>query len=556
MQALPLEARSAVTAALRSRRLLSSLLSALLVTATIYGWRTFWFLTDDAFISFRYISNHLNGWGYVWNPPPFRAVEGYSNLLWMIILEAIWRGLDIAPPAACNTLSLLFGLGTLALVWRIARRLELPRLFAADRDLWALLVVAGVVVNRTFLVWLSSGLETALFNFLILWWFSACLSFSRSPRPATLAPLVAAAALAALARPDGMLFAAASAAIALAAMVRARPLRPWLPALSPLLVVPLHLLWRFGTYGEWLPNTYYAKHREAWPLAGANYLASFCLEFAWWLFLIPPVLLLLRSWRGLLKPVILAEQVVPTMMLGTIVLHVSYFTFVIGGDLFEYRVYSYLVPLLFLSLLWTLGRLAATKIRLAAIFTTLIACTIPIPWVHHFETRDLTGLKNTHVMVRAVAPRFPWPLSIYVARFDALQAWLVPHYVGMRQEEHKAFYAHQAAVFPPRPDGRQAAAGPDQPVLAFDAVGVPGWVLPDVAIIDILGLNDRTIARYRGPSPDQNSRMAHDRVPPPHYVDCFQPNVRIVKRHVVIVPRAVALTQDRIRQCEDRFAQP
>ena len=414
MHSLPREARSVVTALLRSRRLLSCLLSALLVTATIYGWRTFWFLTDDAFISFRYISNHLNGWGYVWNPPPFRAVEGYSNLLWMIILEVIWRGLDIAPPAACNTLSLLIGLGTLALVWRIARRLELPRPFAADRDLWALLVVAGVVVNRTFLVWLSSGLETALFNFLLLWWFSACLSFSRSPRPATLAPLVAAAGLAALARPDGMLFAAASAAIALAAMVRARPLRPWLPALSPLLVVPLHLLWRFGTYGEWLPNTYYAKHREAWPLAGANYLASFCLEFAWWLFLIPPALLLLRSWRGLLKPVFRAEHLVPTITLGTIVLHVSYFTFFIGGDLFEYRVYSYLVPLLFLSLLWTLGRLAATKIRLAAIFTTLIACTIPIPWVHHFETRDLTGLKNTHVMVRAVAPRFPWPLSIYV----------------------------------------------------------------------------------------------------------------------------------------------
>ena len=38
----------------------------------IAGWRLFWFLTDDAYITFRYASNSLLGFGYTWNPPPFR----------------------------------------------------------------------------------------------------------------------------------------------------------------------------------------------------------------------------------------------------------------------------------------------------------------------------------------------------------------------------------------------------------------------------------------------------------------------------------------------------
>ena len=41
------------------------------------GWRLFWFLTDDAFIAFRYISQAHDGHGYVWNAPPFQPVEGY-----------------------------------------------------------------------------------------------------------------------------------------------------------------------------------------------------------------------------------------------------------------------------------------------------------------------------------------------------------------------------------------------------------------------------------------------------------------------------------------------
>ena len=34
-----------------------------LAVALFVGWRAFWFLTDDAYITFRYIDHHRRGWG-------------------------------------------------------------------------------------------------------------------------------------------------------------------------------------------------------------------------------------------------------------------------------------------------------------------------------------------------------------------------------------------------------------------------------------------------------------------------------------------------------------
>ncbi len=46
-----------------------------------------WFLTDDAFISFRYARNLLEGQGLVFNLCEY--VAGYSNLLWVLELSAL-----------------------------------------------------------------------------------------------------------------------------------------------------------------------------------------------------------------------------------------------------------------------------------------------------------------------------------------------------------------------------------------------------------------------------------------------------------------------------------
>ncbi len=56
------------------------------LTLLYFGWRLFWFMTDDAYIAFRYVENSLRGYGHVWNPPPFMPVEGYTSFLWVLLL--------------------------------------------------------------------------------------------------------------------------------------------------------------------------------------------------------------------------------------------------------------------------------------------------------------------------------------------------------------------------------------------------------------------------------------------------------------------------------------
>ena len=70
------------------------------------GWKLFWFLTDDAYIAFRYASNSMAGHGYVWNPPPFKPVEGYTSFLWVTLLDMVWRTFGVPPPQSANWLSL------------------------------------------------------------------------------------------------------------------------------------------------------------------------------------------------------------------------------------------------------------------------------------------------------------------------------------------------------------------------------------------------------------------------------------------------------------------
>jgi arabinofuranosyltransferase len=92
-------------------------------------------------------------------------------------------------------------------------------------------------------------------------------------------------------------------------------------------------------------------------------------------------------------------------------------------------------------------------------------------------------------------------------------------------------------------------------VLAYHTIGVPGWVLPNVAVIDWFGLNDVVIAHSKPTrSASEARQMAHDRGPPEGYIECFRPNVFVLKKYGFSVrPRERALTDAEIRACETRY---
>jgi arabinofuranosyltransferase len=89
--------------------------------------------------------------------------------------------------------------------------------------------------------------------------------------------------------------------------------------------------------------------------------------------------------------------------------------------------------------------------------------------------------------------------------------------------------------------------------MAAQSVGIFAWTLPHVAILDLFGLNDRVIA-HRPPVAGKERLMAHDRQPPPGYIECFRPNVWFVPgRGIRFVNREAALTDADIVACEERF---
>lgn len=532
----------------------AAVLAALAVIAWA-GWREFWFLTDDAYITFRYVQNSLAGHGYTWNAPPFRPVEGYSNFLWMVLLEGVWRLTGLEPPVAANPLSLAFGLGSLALGFSLAWRVRLPRVLEPHRFALAAAVLLFALTNRTFLAWTSSGLETALFVFCTTLWVVATLRLDRHPGPGALAASCSAAALTALTRPDGLLAVAASVALVAHFVVRNPPRLRWAVAGLPLAAVAVHLSWRRSYYGEWLPNTYYAKQVAPWPEAGLRYAASFVLEYGLWVWLLVAAWAAAKWLRAFdLKSAWQDAVQSPGRVLVLLVLvgHFAYYTLLVGGDHFEYRVYAHLLLPLGAGFLVLLSRLELRPAAAWLLLALLFAASLPIPWVHHVRTRGIEGREATVFLRQPVADAFPAPLRPAVALFDELQAWLIEHGACVRHREHQVFHEYQLERTPPRTVTRLARF-PENPVATAYSVGVPGWMFPDLAIIDLYGLNDRVIARHP-PPPGEKRVMAHERRPPPGYAECFEPLLLFKDGvHAHVPPRSRALTADRIRACERLF---
>jgi arabinofuranosyltransferase len=541
---------------------------ALAAAGAVYvGWRLFWFLTDDAFIAFRYISNAHLGYGYVWNAPPFRPVEGYTSFLWVVLLDVVWRITGVEPPAAANNVTLLFTYLTLFLGGLMVLRMKLGERLEKFRLLFLCLIFVGVLTNRTFLAWTSSGLETAMFNFFLTLWVYCCLFLENNGRR-WLLWLSLTTALLCLTRPDGLLFAMVTVVLIAKALWEARKggrspgelVRLALGA-APLLIVPAHVLWRHAFYGSWLPNTYYAKAIPGrwWYESGFRYLGSFVLEYALWiwlfLFLAVLVVFLLRtkSFRDL-------TQISVTRLLAclTVVGHMLYYTIKIGGDHFEYRVFSQLILFIFVTFFWGLNALRLRARLAVPLFALFIACSWPIPWLHWSATHNLTSRRQTYYMTGSVArvlqKSVPWtPRFVlrYFSAFDQLQYWLIERSVCMRHQEHKIFHEYQTGILPPREEGMTLPAA-GYPVTPATSVGVIAWVLPRVNIIDTMGLNDYVVAR----NPDLRLpiQMAHDRKPPDGYVECFSPNMSFTHKHAAVKQRATELTAERIVQCEQEFA--
>lgn len=554
---------------------LESAVLALIVVVALcglyLGWKLFWYLTDDAFIAFRYVSNSILGYGYVWNPPPFKPVEGYTSFLWVLVLDVVWRIFGVMPPDSANWISLGFSYLTLALSMIMFYRFDWNPRLKKFRIWFLILFLGAVLANRTFLAWTSSGLETAMFNFFLIYWVYS--SFCLNPASRNwMWSISVSTSLVYLTRPDGLLFSAATllmvATVLFLKWREGRFLRGDLLSLLPMTVIPLHLFWRFQMYGEWLPNTYHAKASAGlfWATSGTYYFLAFVIEYSLWFYFALVLMFLGRTinhWRRTgknLKPSVFeASNLIKLASLSVLLVHFIYYTFVIGGDHFEFRVYSHFIILVFLSTAWMLNRMTASPTLALTFYAIFVLASFPIPWMHWYYTQHITVREEAVGMaisladeVQQSAPSTPGFVLSYLSLYDHLQSWLAHHFVCVRHQEHKVFWQSLIDEYPSREEG-SLIPGDGFPVVERRSVGVLAWVLPHVNVIDKWGLNDYVIAR--NPDLFPGMLMAHLRQPPDGYVECFEPNVVMTNKMATLADRPEQMTVERIENCEAQYIQ-
>lgn len=252
-------------------------------------------IVDDAAITFGYARSIAVGAGAVLQPGA-EVVEGYSNPAWLAILvvghlvglfdHGSWFGvpdLVLFPKAV----ALLCCVGVFAGFHTVARAVW-PRRSLRPAVVTAIAGSATAVVP-SFAVWVGSGLENPLLA-LAATTMAAVLARAWAQGDLLTGRVAVAcgvlAALAALTRPDGLVYVAAYPIAVLLTLQRVRipSALGWSAVSLAAFAVPYggYLMWRVLTFGRWLPNTAVAKS-QGLPDAASLARPAQLLSYAGWL---------------------------------------------------------------------------------------------------------------------------------------------------------------------------------------------------------------------------------------------------------------------------------
>jgi arabinofuranosyltransferase len=234
-------------------------------------------VAEDAYITFRFARNVVEGHGYVWN------VGG------QLCVVALTFGLDVA--RLTQVVGVAAGIATLLVSWLFARRI------LGLNPKSALFTVAMLAAAGPLAAWASSGMETAFFTWCITFAVYCSARFLVTARNRDGLLMATALVAATLTRPEGFGIAAIvlPATYWLSQNTTARR-RTVAVAGAYLTVFGVYVVWRYTTFGYPLPNTFYAKTGGGWHQywRGSRYVIYFALHYVWpW---IPWIVLF--AWRS------------------------------------------------------------------------------------------------------------------------------------------------------------------------------------------------------------------------------------------------------------------
>jgi len=322
------------------------------------------FVIDDAYISLRYAQNLVNGHGLVFNPG--QPVEGYSNLLW-VLLGAVGLKLGIPALLWLRLLGTTATAGILLVTPGLVRRLAPNAGETAGLAAQMLIAMTGAIA-----CWTWAGLETPLFALLVILGWRAALD-----RSALTTCIIA--ILLTITRPEGV----ALGAIFMGWSVLTGSTRKRRLAAVSVFVVgaAVFFLWRHAVYGYWLPNTYYAKTGDAAGQfqTGLPYTLDFLLRYGL------PLLAagLAAGWHAG-RDLPDRRALLPTA--GLLLFWTGYVT-VIGGDMLG--MFRFWVPVLPVLVITAVAAMAAARWLSRPVWATTITLVLGgVLLVSSFQGRE------------------------------------------------------------------------------------------------------------------------------------------------------------------------
>lgn len=430
-----------------NRRALIPCWLLILALTLVSQWLMAGYTMDDAFISFRYARNVARGEGWVYNPGG-PAVEGFSNFLWTLLLvPCFW--LRVNPMLVSQTLGAACSLGILFLAWRLTfDGVENPR---GGIPLLTPLLLA---LTGAFTYQAVTGLETQLFTLGLTLGVFFFLRFD----PRSLVYSAGGFVVASLTRPEGPALFGLSLLFLLLRWRRGGVERSGVIrfALGYLLPMAAFLAWRIHTFGEWLPNTYYAKVGPPGQLIpeGADYVYGFLKTYAVaipWLIVLLPL-----AWRRR-RPRELYLFTLTVTYLGIVIYE--------GGDWMPlHRTISPILPILYVLLVQGLDHMRQGW-----------------QWLE----------RDSGLQVNARAAR--WLAILWAGA--AVLSLLYPSWGVIREARIRPALYEQSHVAMGRWLAQQC--GPEDRIALSD-IGQIGYY-SDRWVIDLAGLTDRTIAHSPGP---------------------------------------------------------
>ncbi len=532
------------------------ILGALLVCAFSWHINLYHFLCDDAFISFRYARNLVEGNGLVFNDS--ERVEGYTNFLWVIELAGIWKALGVPAHRSANLLSLFYTAATAILILALTRSLG-----RRHRVGWAGLVALLLWgCNRNVAVWSTGGLETRQFTFMVC---LAVLAVWQGRKRRWLVLASCALAAAELTRPEGLMLGVLSCAWVFAN--RNKSLRERAADMVAVgcvfgVVVAGHFIFRWFYYGDLLPNTYYAKHVRPWPEAGFRYMMAAILDSG--LYITGPIAVFAATRRWYLNKD--SRAIFPFVLMGA---HAAYLIR-IGGDHFEFRPLDFYWPLLYIlcadgivsiaeivagrSPAIRYGRLTEAIVGTLLLFISLVygtALQIANYAVTHERSSGAGQPRLRFVLDPAEFPMAPRILGLgqSARAFNSMMDYIVSRRIAVHHRQHQLFAEERIRAYSPYEVIAGSGLIPEDAVSGVEAAGIAPYYLIDIEFVDKHGLTDRVVARNPVDRSNEDRQMAHDRNPPKGYLKSRNVNIHILRavpsREIAlqIAPYAVRLSE-------------